>query len=152
MIAAITAIYGISLKKSTMSAIITSLLGSTAATLAGRAIVANLLKLIPGIGSAAGGAISGGTAAIITTALGETYIGIMELMMKGEVSESSFEDSGFMNRIKSDFANRISHGKKEDVEKKYDITLATENEEPTEKKTGKILSILSKLKPEHQKK
>lgn len=152
MIAAITAIYGINIKKSTMSAIITSLLGSTAATLAGRAIVANLLKLIPGIGTAAGGAISGGTAAIITTALGETYIGIMELMMKGEVSEASFEDSGFINRIKDDFAGKLSHSKKSDIEKKYEISLASEDEKTVEKKTNIFSNAMNKLKSLRRKK
>ena len=52
----------------------------------GKTIVANLLKFIPGIGSVAGGVISGATAAALTAALGEAYIIIMVMMCKGELS------------------------------------------------------------------
>ena len=52
----------------------------------GKTIVSNLVKLIPGAGTIVGGAISSGTAGVITAALGEAYIGIMELVFKGEMS------------------------------------------------------------------
>ncbi len=121
MIAGITVTYGMEVKKSTMSALITSLLGSTGATIAGKTIVANLLKLIPGVGTAVGGAISGGTAAIITGALGETYIGIMELMMKGELTEKEIENGKRLEEFKENFKHNIKNGKEEkylDVVKK----------------------------------
>ena len=44
------------------------------------------MKFIPGAGTVVGGAISAGTAGVITAALGEAYIGIMELVFKGEMS------------------------------------------------------------------
>ena len=46
----------------------------------------NILKLIPGVGTAVGGAISGATAGLITTALGEAYILLMTQIFKGEMS------------------------------------------------------------------
>lgn len=49
------------------------------------------MKFIPGAGSVVGGAISAGTAGIITAALGEAYICVMELVFKGEMS---IEDLG----------------------------------------------------------
>ena len=49
-------------------------------------LLSNLLKLIPGAGTVVGGAISAGTAGVITAALGEAYIGVMELVFKGEMS------------------------------------------------------------------
>lgn len=52
----------------------------------GKTIVQNLIKLIPGAGTVVGGAISAGTAGVLTTALGEAYIGIMELVFKGKMS------------------------------------------------------------------
>lgn len=52
----------------------------------GKTVVTNLLKFIPGAGTVVGGAISAGTAGVITAALGEAYIGIMELVFKGEMS------------------------------------------------------------------
>lgn len=44
------------------------------------------MKFIPGAGTVVGGAISAGTAGVITAALGEAYIGVMELVFKGEMS------------------------------------------------------------------
>ncbi len=50
------------------------------ATLAGRAIVAGLLKLIPGGGAVMGGVISAATAAAMTSAFGEAYIATLALL------------------------------------------------------------------------
>ena len=86
MIASITAIYGFDVSKSFIAAFVSSVLGTAGTTIAGKTLTANLLKLIPGAGSAAGGAISGGTAGLLTTALGETYILIMEAIMAGEMT------------------------------------------------------------------
>jgi len=49
-------------------------------------LVTNIIKFIPGAGTVVGGAISAGTAGVITAALGEAYIGIMELVFKGDMS------------------------------------------------------------------
>lgn len=86
MIAGITVIFGFDVNKSMLTALLTSTLGSGGATLLGRTVVANLTKLIPGAGSIAGAAISAGTAGVITAALGEAYIGVMERVFKGEMS------------------------------------------------------------------
>ena len=86
MIAAITVAFGLEINKSILTGLLSSALGTGGTTLLGKTIVTNLLKLIPGVGSAAGSAISASTAAILTAALGEAYIGIMELVFKGEMS------------------------------------------------------------------
>lgn len=80
-------------------------MGTGGATLAGRTIASNLLKMIPGIGTAAGGMISGATAAILTTALGETYIVIMEMMLRGDISTT---DKDFDKKIKDIFKKFFS--------------------------------------------
>lgn len=85
MIAGITAAFGLSVERGTMTAIISAALGTSAATFAGRTIVANLAKFVPGVGSIVGGAISGGTAAAITAALGEAYIVVMIMVTRGEI-------------------------------------------------------------------
>lgn len=85
MIASITVIFGFDVSKSILTAFISSTIGAGGATVLGRAVVANIMKLIPGAGSVVGGAISAGTAGIITAALGEAYIGVMELVFKGEM-------------------------------------------------------------------
>lgn len=86
MIASITVIFGFDVNKSILTAFISSTIGAGGATVLGKTIVSNLLKLIPGAGSVAGGAISSATAGLITAALGEAYLGIMELVFKGEMS------------------------------------------------------------------
>lgn len=73
MLATITAIFGAPLDKGSLVA----LLGPSAATFTGRAIVGGLLKLAPGVGTIIGGAIQGSTAAAITVALGEAYIAVL---------------------------------------------------------------------------
>ncbi len=65
-------------------------------TLMGRAIVANLIKLIPGAGSVIGGAISGATAAALTAALGEAYIAMLVKVIKGEISPTA---SAFLEEL-----------------------------------------------------
>ena len=86
MIASITVIFGFDVNKSILTAFLSSTLGSGGATLLGKTVVSNLVKLIPGIGTAAGGAISAATAGVLTAALGEAYIGIMTLVFNGEMS------------------------------------------------------------------
>lgn len=57
-----------------MTGIIASATTAIGGTVAGRAVVGALLKLIPGVGSVVGGIISGTTAAALTTSFGEAYI------------------------------------------------------------------------------
>ncbi len=77
MLAAITSVFGLELSKGTLSTLVASAVGVGGATLAGRTIVVNLLKFIPGVGTVAGSAISGATAAALTAALGEAYIAVL---------------------------------------------------------------------------
>lgn len=77
MIAGISSVFGMELSKGTLSMLVTSAIGVTGATFVGRAIVTNLLKMIPGVGSVAGGAISAATASTLTISLGEAYIAIL---------------------------------------------------------------------------
>ena len=86
MIASITVIFGFDVNKSIITALLSSSIGAGGATLLGKTVVTNILKFIPGAGTVVGGAISAGTAGVITVALGEAYIGIMELVFKGEMS------------------------------------------------------------------
>ena len=76
MVASITVIFGFDINKSIITALLSSTIGAGGATLLGKTVVTNLLKFIPGAG----------TAGVITAALGEAYIGVMELVFKGEMS------------------------------------------------------------------
>ncbi len=84
MLAHLTAIYGISLDKSKLAALVASIGGTAGATSLGRYTVSSLLKLIPGAGTLLGGLISGATASLITTALALSYIELMEQMVLRE--------------------------------------------------------------------
>lgn len=92
MLAHITAIFGLTLDKAVITTVVSSLLGSGAATLAGKTIVSNLLKLIPGVGTIAGGMISGSTAAVLTASMAEAYIKLMVKIIK-DGNEKQFKEN-----------------------------------------------------------
>lgn len=95
MIAAITVIFGLDINKSFLTSFVSATIGSAGATVLGKTIVSNLLKLIPGVGTVAGGLISGTTAGLLTTALGEAYVKIMEMVYLGEIKkEDLFTEKG----------------------------------------------------------
>ena len=100
MIASITAIFGLNISKSVLTGFISSVIGTGGATIAGKTLVSNLLKLIPGAGSVAGGAISGSTAGLLTTALGEAYIKLMEAIYKGELKEEDLASAVGKQKMK----------------------------------------------------
>jgi uncharacterized protein (DUF697 family) len=77
MIAGITSVFGLQLSMGTLSTLVVSAVGVSGATFAGRTIVVNLIKIIPGAGTIAGGAISAATASTLTIALGEAYIAVL---------------------------------------------------------------------------
>lgn len=108
MIASITVIFGFDVNKSILTAFLSSTLGAGGATLLGKTVVGNILKLVPGIGSVAGGAISAGTAGIITAALGEAYIGIMSLVFNGEMSIEDLSSKKGKDEMKKLFREELS--------------------------------------------
>lgn len=77
MLAKIGITFGMEASTTTLTTLVTSAFGAGAATLAGRALVTGLLKMVPGAGSVAGGAIAASTAAGLTKALGTVYISIL---------------------------------------------------------------------------
>ena len=111
MIASITTIFGLEINKGLLTTFVSSTIGTAGATILGKTIVANILKLIPGIGTAAGGAISGTTAGILTAALGEAYIKVMEQVFKGELnSEDLYAEAG-RNEMEKIFKDELKKKK-----------------------------------------
>lgn len=108
MISAITVIFGLEINK----AFVTSTLGSGSATLIGKTIVSNILKFFPGIGTGVGGAISGTTAGLITTALGEAYLLLMEQIYKGEINKDTLNSSEGQKKMNKLFKEQLSVQKK----------------------------------------
>ena len=107
MIASITAIFGLDVNRSVITGFVSSTIGASGATVLGKTVAATLLKLIPGAGSATGGLISSGTAGILTTALGETYILIMCAVFKGEMSERDLESREGKKKIRELFKEQL---------------------------------------------
>ncbi len=111
MVASITAIFGLDINKSIITAFVSSTIGTGGATIAGKTIASNLLKLVPGAGTLVGGTISGATAGLLTTAFGEAYILLMEAIYKGEFNSSELNTSAGKAKMKDLFKSRLKANK-----------------------------------------
>ncbi len=111
MIASITVIFGFDVNKSIITALLSSTIGAGGATVLGKTVVSSLLKLIPGAGTVAGSAISAGTAGVITAALGEAYIAVMELVFQGEMSIEDLGTSVGKDLMSRTFQEQLQHHK-----------------------------------------
>ena len=107
MIASITAVFGIPIEKATLTALLSATIGTVGTTVMGKTVVSSLLKMIPGVGSVAGGVISASVAAALTAALGEAYIAIMMMVSKGEMSVSELDTAEGKAKIASIFKSKL---------------------------------------------
>ncbi|WP_108775555.1 YcjF family protein [Lactimicrobium massiliense] len=107
MIAGITVVFGMDVSKSFLTSFVSATIGSAGATVLGKTIVSNLLKLIPGVGSVAGGLISGTTAGLLTTALGAAYIEIMKMVFNGEIKKEDLQSKEVQETMKSLFRTQL---------------------------------------------
>lgn len=117
VIAHITAIFGISLDKSSLVSLVAAIGGTGGATVLGRSIVSNIMKFVPGA-NMAGGAISGATAALVTSALAGSYIKVLSVIASKEyiTGQSAMEDLGPM--MKEEFKNQLAIRTNKDIETK----------------------------------
>lgn len=104
MIAGISKVFGLDLSQQFLGTLVAAMAGTTGATFAGRAIVAGLLKLIPGVGSVAGSAIAATTAAALTTMLGELYIAVLAKLFADSGGDAPAPDD-----IAREFKNRLAN-------------------------------------------
>lgn len=131
MLAHITAIFGVSLEHQTLVGLIGAVGGTTGATFLGRTLVGNIFKLIPGLGSLAGGAISGATASIVTTALAMSYISVLRVIAEHDVRNEKLSAKSIRKLMQSEFRARLKRGKKDPDYQ------AIRNEQEKEKKEHK---------------
>ena len=111
LLAHITAIFGISMDKATITSMLAAIGGTGGATYAGKYIVSNTLKLIPGVGTVIGGVISGATASVMTTALALSYIEVLTTVAKGE-KDGKYPDLKYIEKLmKEKFENRLKRSK-----------------------------------------
>ena len=99
MITKITSIYGIDIDKQKIETALAGMLGVYTAMISGKAIAGGITKMIPGIGTIAGGLISGGVGMVITGALGFAYMELMELVLKGQVDLSTITPEALTNLL-----------------------------------------------------
>lgn len=92
MLAKISSVYNLSLSEGALQTMVASIAGGAAAVMSGRLIVGGLLKMIPGAGVLAGGAISASTASLLTITLGATYISILDALCIKHAGESPSEE------------------------------------------------------------
>ncbi len=85
MLAHITSIFGLSLNKSQIVSIIAGIGGTGGATAAGKYVVGQIFKFIPGLGTVAGGIISGSTASVLTMTLAYSYIEVLKVITQAEI-------------------------------------------------------------------
>lgn len=107
MLAGITAVYGIPVDDVTMTAVISATIGTMGATVLGKTLVSGLMKLIPGAGSVVGGTISSGVAGSLTAALGEAYIGIMNMVCDGKMKPSDIRSTEGKRRLTEMFRRNL---------------------------------------------
>ena len=112
MLVRITAIYRIPIQKAALTTIATAAVGTVGTTILGKTIVSNALKFIPGVGTVAGGAISATTAAALTTALGNTYIGLMTKIARGEMKTTDLSTKEGQEAFKREFKAQMKAGKR----------------------------------------
>lgn len=112
LLAHITAIFGISMDKATLTSLVAAIGGTGGATFAGRYIVSNIVKFIPGAGTIAGGFISGTTASMVTTALAMSYIEVLTIIAKGEKDGKYPDLKNIETLMREKFEERLKKGGK----------------------------------------
>ena len=103
LMATICGIYGINIGKDGLKMLAFAVIGTGGATIVGKTIVASVLKLVPGLGSLAGGMLSAGTAGIVTYAMGMSFINICKMVKMGKLSEADLTTDKVKNMMKKDF-------------------------------------------------
>lgn len=111
MLAHITTIFGVKVNKDLLLAIVSGVGGIAGATIVGKTLVGNLLKLIPGAGTIIGGAISGGTASALTTALSFSYIEVMKKVAKNQYNGEIIENEDIKTLMIDELKNYLKEGK-----------------------------------------
>ena len=111
MMVAINAIFKINVEKDALKSLVMAALGVGGATIVGKTIATNLIKLIPGAGTIMGGAASAGTAGVITLALGKAYIQVCKAIKMGELDQNDLTKQAGIERLKKEFREQMAKKK-----------------------------------------
>lgn len=112
LMASICAIYKINIEKDGLKMLATAAIGAGGAAVVGKTLATNLLKVVPGIGTAAGGVISGGTAGVVTLAMGKAFIEVCKMVKVGKLSEKDITSAKGTEIMKQQFREQLKLAKK----------------------------------------
>ena len=112
LMASICAIYKINIEKDGLKMLATAAIGAGGAAVVGKTLATNLLKVVPGIGTAAGGVISGGTAGVVTLAMGKAFIEVCKMVRVGKLSEKDITSAKGTEIMKQQFREQLKLAKK----------------------------------------
>lgn len=101
MMTRIANIYGLKMTRDKIKRIFFIMFSALGAASAGAFFAKGLLKIVPGVGTLAGGAISGAAAGAMTQAFGRTYIFIMNKLYTGEMTEEDLQTVAGREQIKN---------------------------------------------------
>lgn len=107
MIAKLSDIYGLNMKKSGLKSLVFTVLGVSGTTVLGKTITSSLFKLIPGIGTVGGAAICGTTGAALTAALGKAYSEVCQSVLLGELDEDDLLKVKGRKLLETSFKNHL---------------------------------------------
>ena len=111
MLAHITSIFGLSLDKAQIVSIVAGIGGTGGTTYFGKLLVSSVFKLIPGIGTIAGGMLSGTTAGVLTVGLAYSYIEVLRQIAMAEMAGRDMklkEIQELMNKSLSEQLNLVA--------------------------------------------
>lgn len=111
MMMAINKVFGFDVKRDALQSLAVAAIGVGGATVIGKTVASNLMKLIPGVGSVAGGAVSAGTAGVITLALGKSYIEVCQAIKMGKLNQDALTKKEGREMLKIAFKNQMKKSK-----------------------------------------
>lgn len=115
MMAKLSDIYHINLKRSGLKSLLFAALGVSGTTILGKSITSSLFKMLPGLGSITGAAINGTTAAALTAALGAAYNELCQKVFLGELDEKLLLSHEGRALLEISFQNHLKKEKKDDA-------------------------------------
>lgn len=111
MMLAINKVFGFDIKRDALQSLAVAALGVGGATVIGKTVASNLIKLIPGPGSVVGGAVSAGTAGVITFALGKAYIEVCKAIKMGKLDQNDLTKKEGREMLKKAFKEQMKKSK-----------------------------------------
>lgn len=111
MMLAINTVFGFDIKRDALQSLAVATIGVGGATVLGKTVASNLMKLIPGAGTVAGGAVSAGTAGVITLALGKAYIEVCKAIKMGKLDQDDLTKREGREMLKRAFKEQMRKNK-----------------------------------------